>query len=119
MFVNMAQLIESALGGSSIVVIRTVDDPVSYVETLRSAARDEDARIALDGVMTIDERVGRSLARPRVYAVLLGGFAVFALIDCRRRIIRRACRTASRSARASSRCGRRLARADPPSSASR
>ena len=44
MFVNMAQLIESALGGSSIVVIRTVDDPVAYVETLRTVVREEDRR---------------------------------------------------------------------------
>lgn len=80
MFVNMAQLNESALGGSSIVIVRTVDDPASYVETLRSVAREEDPRIALDGVMALDERVGRSLSRPRVYAVLLGGFAVFALL---------------------------------------
>jgi predicted permease len=80
MFVNMAQLNESVLGASSIVIVRTVDDPVSYVETLRSVAREEDARIALDGVMALEERVGQSLARPRVYAVLLGGFAVFALL---------------------------------------
>jgi predicted permease len=80
MYVNMAQLRESALGSSSIVIIRTVDDPVAYVETLRSVAREEDAGIALDGVMALEERVGRSLSRPRVYAVLLGGFAVFALL---------------------------------------
>jgi ABC-type antimicrobial peptide transport system permease subunit len=47
---------------------------------LRSVTREEDPRIALDGVMSLDERVGRSLSRPRVYAVLLGGFAVFALL---------------------------------------
>ena len=80
MFVNMAQLNESALGASSIVIVRTVDDPLSYAETLRSVAREEDARLALDGVMALDQRVGQSLSRPRVYAVLLGGFAVFALL---------------------------------------
>jgi ABC-type antimicrobial peptide transport system permease subunit len=80
MFVNMAQLNESALGAQSIVIIRTVDDPVSYVETLRSVARDIDPRIALDGIMTLEERLGQSLSRPRVYAVLLGGFALFALL---------------------------------------
>ena len=80
MFVAMAQLNEPALGGSSIIIIRTADDPVSYVEALRSVAREQDAGIALDGVMALEERVGRSLSRPRVYAVLLGGFAVFALL---------------------------------------
>jgi predicted permease len=81
MFVNMAQLNGSVLSGSaSIVIVRTAGDPVSYVETLRSVVREEDPRIALDGVMALDERVGQSLSRPRVYAVLLGGFAVFALV---------------------------------------
>lgn len=80
MFVAMAQMGESVLGASTIVIIRTIDDPVSYVETLRSVAREQDPDIALDGVMALEERVGRSLSRPRVYAVLLGGFAVFALL---------------------------------------
>jgi putative ABC transport system permease protein len=80
MFVSMWQLGEAALGPSSIVVIRTVDEPMSYVETLRSAVREIDPGIALDGVMTLEERVGQSLSRPRVYAVLLGGFAIFALV---------------------------------------
>jgi ABC-type antimicrobial peptide transport system permease subunit len=80
MFVSMWQLGEAALGPSSIVVIRTVDEPMSYVETLRAAVREIDPGIALDGVMTLEERVGQSLSRPRVYAVLLGGFAIFALV---------------------------------------
>ena len=80
MFVNMAQLNEAVLSASSVVIVRTVDDPAAYVETLRSVAREEDPRIALDGVMALEERVGQSLSRPRVYAVLLGGFAVFALL---------------------------------------
>ena len=80
MYVSMAQLREAALGPGSIVVIRTADDPLAYVETLRSVAREEDSQIALDGVMTLEQRMGQSVSRPRVYAVLLGGFAVFALI---------------------------------------
>jgi putative ABC transport system permease protein len=80
MFVNMAQLNEAVLSASSVVIVRTVDDPAAYVETLRSVAREEDPRLALDGVMALEERVGQSLSRPRVYAVLLGGFAVFALL---------------------------------------
>ena len=80
MFINMAQLTESSLGSNSLVIIRTVDEPLAYVETLRSIARETDPRIALDGVMTLEERLGQSLSRPRVYAVLLGGFALFALL---------------------------------------
>ena len=80
MFINMAQLTESALGSQSIVIIRTVGDPMAYLETLRSAAREIDPQIALDGVMTLEERLGQSLSRPRVYALLLGGFALVALL---------------------------------------
>ena len=43
-------------------------------------AREADPGIALDSVMTMDQRVGQNLSRPRTYAVLLGGFAIFALI---------------------------------------
>ena len=79
-YVSMAQLGEATLGSSSIVIIRTVADPIAYVETLRAVGREEDPDIALDGVMTLEARVGDSVSRPRVYAVLLGGFAVCALL---------------------------------------
>ena len=36
-------------------------------------------KLALDSVMTMDDRVMTSLARPRTYALLLAGFAAFAL----------------------------------------
>jgi predicted permease len=80
MFVALAQLNESNQGSSSIVIVRTVDDPASYVAALRAVVRQEDPAIALDAVMTMDQRVGESLSRPRTYAVLLGGFAMFALV---------------------------------------
>ena len=66
--------------GSAFVVVRTADDPASHVEMLRTALREEDPALALDAVMTMDQRISRSAARPRTYAVLLGGFALFALI---------------------------------------
>ncbi|PYR62123.1 MAG: hypothetical protein DMF91_07845 [Acidobacteria bacterium] len=61
-------------------ILRTSDDPVAHVATLRSLVRSEDASLALDSVMTMEERVVNSLARPRLYAVLLTTFAVFALV---------------------------------------
>ena len=67
-------------GSQAIVVARTVGDPVLYVEALRTALREEDSTIALDDVMTMDQRVGNSLSRPRMYAVLFLGFAVVALV---------------------------------------
>jgi putative ABC transport system permease protein len=80
MFVSAAQLGEATIGSNSIVIVRTADDPLAYVETLRAAAREEDPNIALDGVMTLEQRVGQSLSKPRIYAVLLGGFAGFAVL---------------------------------------
>jgi ABC-type antimicrobial peptide transport system permease subunit len=63
-----------------VLVIRTSRDPTSYVATLRQLVRAHDPTLALDSVMTMEERVATSLAAPRTYAFLVGGFAVFALI---------------------------------------
>jgi predicted permease len=80
MFVSFAQLPGVNHGSQAFIMLRTSDDPVRHVEALRTALREEHPTLALDAVMTMDERVGRSAARPRAYAALLGGFAVFALI---------------------------------------
>jgi hypothetical protein len=80
MFVSYAQLPGVNHGSQAYLLLRTADDPVAHVETLRTALREEDPLLAIDAVMTMDERVGRSAARPRAYAALLGGFAVFAMI---------------------------------------
>lgn len=62
------------------IVLRTADDPASHTEALRTAIREVDASLALDAVMTMDQRIGTSLSRPRLYAVLFLGFAGFALV---------------------------------------
>jgi putative ABC transport system permease protein len=62
-----------------VVVIRTVDDPVPFASTLRALVRDESTALALDSVMTMDDRLMTNLAKPRLYAVVLAGFGGFAL----------------------------------------
>jgi predicted permease len=62
------------------VLVRTSGDPLGLVSALRSAVHDADHAVALDSVMTMDERVMTSLARPRLYAGLLATFAGFALL---------------------------------------
>ena len=62
------------------ILIRASSDPSSLVAALRSAAHEADHTVALDSVMTMDERVLTSLARPRLYAALLATFAGFALL---------------------------------------
>src|SRR5436189_2285813 len=80
MFVSFGQNSGNNAGSQFFVVARTVDDPAGYIEALRTTIREEDPALALDAIMTMDQRVGESLSRPRQYAVLFLGFAAFALI---------------------------------------
>ncbi len=62
------------------VVVRTTGDPENLTQTLRSLVREQDPTVALESLMTMDARIGSSLAQPRLYSVLLGAFAGFALL---------------------------------------
>ena len=48
--------------------------------TLRSVLREADEGLVAETVIPLDQRVRTTLARPRLYAVLLAGFAGFALV---------------------------------------
>ncbi len=61
-----------------IVIVRAGSDAERLVPILRSSLREQDPALALDSVMTMDERIAASLERPRTYATLLGGFAALA-----------------------------------------
>jgi predicted permease len=63
-----------------IVVVRTEDDPLDHAATLRAVLREHAPAAALDSLMTMDARVAQTLARPRLYALALAGFAAFSLI---------------------------------------
>jgi ABC-type antimicrobial peptide transport system permease subunit len=63
-----------------VLVVRTSGDPASYVTALRQILREQDPTLALDSVMTMEDRVSTSLERPRTYAVLVGAFAAFAVL---------------------------------------
>ena len=80
MYVSYAQVPGAIFGSQVFVVARTVDDPARALEAVRTAVREEDPALVLDGIMTMDQRLGRSLSRPRMYAVLFLGFAAFALV---------------------------------------
>jgi predicted permease len=62
-----------------VYVIRTGTDPAAITPALRGILREEDPSLAVDSVMTMEDRVLHSLARPRTYAILIGGFALFAV----------------------------------------
>jgi hypothetical protein len=63
----------------AIVVLRTAADPLPYVTSLRNAVREQEPSLAVDSVMTMEDRVVKALAKPRLYAVVLAGFACSAL----------------------------------------
>ncbi len=50
------------------------------MSALRHLLHEEAPVIALDSVMTMEDRVMTSLAKPRLYAVVLAVFGVFALV---------------------------------------
>src|SRR5207248_2930725 len=81
MFVSIRQtLANTNLSYEPILVVRTASDPLVLVPALRVLVRGEAPDAALDSVMTMENRVMTSLARPRTYAMLLGAFAALAVL---------------------------------------
>jgi len=75
----VAQL-NGRLGVQNVTVfLRTNTDPRSLALPLRTTVRHVDPHLVADGVATMEERLLTGLARPRLYATLLVGFAVVAL----------------------------------------
>ena len=61
-------------------IVRTSGDPGALAPTLRAIVRQQDPSLVVDSISTMEDRVLASLARPRLYAILLGGFAFFAVL---------------------------------------
>jgi putative ABC transport system permease protein len=78
-FISTEQLSSGFEYDELAVVVRTAGNPTDIVPILRSIVREQDPGAALESVMTMEDRVWTSLAKPRLYALLLGGFAAFAL----------------------------------------
>jgi predicted permease len=79
-YVPYAQLKDGIDYEAPKVIVRTTSSPAELVPIVRSLVRDLDPTVALDDVRTMEDRVSRSLAQPRLYAVLLTAFAGFALV---------------------------------------
>jgi len=60
--------------------VRTLDDPAHAAETVRAAARRSDPQAALTSVRTLDDIRRETLSSPRLMSVLLGMFALLALV---------------------------------------
>jgi putative ABC transport system permease protein len=66
--------------GATSIVLRTAGDPLKAVPFLRQTVLEIDPEVPLDNVMTMEARLAASVAGPRFYALLLGLFAVLALV---------------------------------------
>jgi predicted permease len=72
--------VQQVLATDLILIVRTSSDPRALVPSLQAIAAAAAPAAPLESVMTMRDRVGESLAKPRLYATLLGTFAVFALV---------------------------------------
>jgi putative ABC transport system permease protein len=80
-FTSLKQILPSSLRNfDPILVVRTTADPTMYMSTLRSLVHEQAPTLALDSVMTMEDRVMSSLEKPRLYAVVLGWFGMFAVL---------------------------------------
>jgi putative ABC transport system permease protein len=61
-------------------VLKTEGDPQALIPEVRRAIRQIDPRIPVSSVQTMEEIVTDALRQPRISAVLLGGFALGALL---------------------------------------
>jgi putative ABC transport system permease protein len=61
------------------LVVRATGDPSVLAPSIRRAIQEVDRTQAVAGIRTMEEYLGESLARPRLYAALVAGFAVLAL----------------------------------------
>lgn len=63
------------------LMLRSDGDRAGLGGLLQSAVRDADPTLVADSIMTLEERLlAGSLARPRLYAVLVASFAILALV---------------------------------------
>jgi putative ABC transport system permease protein len=80
MYFSAKQFSQGILTPVATMLIRS-DAPSSLAAAVRSAIREADPALVPASLMTLEDRLlATSLARPRLYAVLLGGFAVIALV---------------------------------------
>jgi len=81
MHASFRQVVPASLQNfDPIVVVRTEREPTTLVFALRDLVREQAPTLALDSVMTMEDRMRTSLARPRLYAIVLAAFGAFALL---------------------------------------
>ena len=80
-FASFRQVQQASLRSfNPIVVVRTAADPTALAPALRRIVREADPTVALDSVMTMEDRMITNLAKPRLYAVVLVVFGACAIV---------------------------------------
>jgi putative ABC transport system permease protein len=78
-FVNAAQL-TTGPSASSYLTVRSSGNAAALAVDVREIVRAVDAGATIEQPMTMEARLLKTLARPRLYAVLFAGFSVFAAL---------------------------------------
>jgi putative ABC transport system permease protein len=79
-YIPAPQLEKGVEASEPYIVLRTAGDPRAAIASLRALVREADPNVAIESIITMEDQLTTSLARPRLYAVLLGAFAAFALL---------------------------------------
>jgi predicted permease len=80
-FASFRQVQQASLRSfNPILVVRTASDPAALAPALRRIVREAEPTVALDSVLTLEDRMLTNLAKPRLYAVVLVVFAACAIV---------------------------------------
>ena len=79
-FAAYRQLEEGMRMNAPALVVRTAGDPSALAPVLRRLVHEQHPGLVIDSVMTMDDRLLNSLARPRLYTIVLVIFAGFAVL---------------------------------------
>jgi predicted permease len=79
-FFDYRQMSVGMVVSTPVIVARTTNDPALLLPTITRIAQEAQPGLLPDSAMTMDGRLLASLAQPRLYALLLGTFAAFALL---------------------------------------
>jgi putative ABC transport system permease protein len=79
-FVPYRQLADGIDTSEPFILVRTGGSPRALIAPLRELVHEADPNVAVEAISTLEDQLSTSLARPRLYAVLLGAFAFFALL---------------------------------------
>jgi putative ABC transport system permease protein len=67
------------LTNSELIYVVRGADPAALAPAIREILREEQPALSVDSILTMEDRVMNSLARPRTYAIVLAAFALFAV----------------------------------------